>query len=145
MIGLNFSTQTIEHVEDHQGLVNEAYRLIKPGGYFILSGPFNWPIHEAPYDFFRFTKYGFKYILEQSNFHIVDIKENGGAWSNAGQTLINTIESTTPKKKFFKIIFKLYYIMNIRIVFNKLFNYMDNKFYSNSNTINYVVIAKKKL
>ena len=35
-----FSTQTIEHVEDHQGLVNEAYRLIKPGGFFIVSGPY---------------------------------------------------------------------------------------------------------
>lgn len=33
------STQTIEHVEDHQGLVNEAYRLLKPGGHFIISGP----------------------------------------------------------------------------------------------------------
>lgn len=34
-----FSTQTIEHVEDHQGLVNEAFRLVKPSGYFIVSGP----------------------------------------------------------------------------------------------------------
>ncbi|MBL0337288.1 MAG: class I SAM-dependent methyltransferase [Chitinophagaceae bacterium] len=40
------STQTIEHVQDHQGLVNEAYRLLKPGGYFILSGPMCWPLHE---------------------------------------------------------------------------------------------------
>jgi SAM-dependent methyltransferase len=38
-----FSTQTIEHVEDHQGLVIEAYRLMKPGGHFILSGPLYWP------------------------------------------------------------------------------------------------------
>jgi len=49
------STQTIEHVEDHQGLVNEAYRLLKPNGFFIISGPLYWPLHEEPYDFFRFT------------------------------------------------------------------------------------------
>ena len=62
-----FSTQTIEHVEDHQGLVNEAYRLIKPGGYFIVSGPLYWYLHEEPYDFLRFTKYGFKYIFEKQD------------------------------------------------------------------------------
>src|SRR5258708_786347 len=50
-----FSTQTIEHVADHNGLISEAFRLLKKGGYFIVSGPMTWPLHEEPYDFFRFT------------------------------------------------------------------------------------------
>jgi hypothetical protein len=30
---------------------------VKPG-VFYLSGPFNWQLHEEPYDF-RFSKHGF--------------------------------------------------------------------------------------
>ena len=68
-----FSTQTIEHVADHQGLANEAFRLLKPGGYFIVSGPLYWPLHEEPYDFFRFTKHGFTYVFEKAGFEVTEI------------------------------------------------------------------------
>ncbi|MEI9956305.1 MAG: class I SAM-dependent methyltransferase [Ferruginibacter sp.] len=65
-----FSTQTIEHVADHQGVINEAYRLLKPGGAIIVSAPLYWHLHEEPYDFFRFTKYGFEYIFNKAGFEI---------------------------------------------------------------------------
>ncbi|HTB33100.1 MAG TPA: class I SAM-dependent methyltransferase, partial [Bacteroidia bacterium] len=68
-----FSTQVIEHVDDHQALVKEAFRLLKPGGHFIVSGPMYWHLHEEPYDYFRFTKYGFKYILEKNGFSVAEI------------------------------------------------------------------------
>src|ERR1035437_1168707 len=31
-------TQVIEHVADHRGLIREAFRLLKSGGFLILSG-----------------------------------------------------------------------------------------------------------
>jgi len=46
-----FSTQVLEHVDDHQEAFSEISRVIKPGGYFIFSVPFTWELHEEPYDF----------------------------------------------------------------------------------------------
>jgi adenine/guanine phosphoribosyltransferase-like PRPP-binding protein len=99
-----FSTQTIEHVGDCQGLVNEAFRLLKPGGYFIVSGPMYWPLHEEPYDFYRFTKHGFKHLFDQAGFQTVEIIPNGGKWALLGQVIFHTLPSWLLLPKIFKII-----------------------------------------
>jgi len=138
------STQVIEHVEDHQGLVNEAFRLLKINGFFILSGPFNWHIHEEPYDFFRFSKYGFKYILEKAGFEVVKIMHNGGAWATLGQTINHTFMFTNPKAN--KVVRGIKYVfrkLKCYILVNKIFAYLDKKDANSINTLNYVIVAKK--
>ena len=141
------STQTIEHLEDHQGLINEAFRLLKPNGIFILSGPMYWPLHEEPYDFFRFTKYGFKYILEKSGFEIIDIKSNGGVWSVAGQALIHAFIPSVYNIKGFKgiILRKLLKLSGGVKSINKFFSKIDDEINDQSNTMNYVIVARKTL
>jgi SAM-dependent methyltransferase len=139
------STQTIEHVEDHQGLINEAYRLLKTGGYLILSGPMYWPLHEEPYDFFRFTKYGFKYILEKAGFSIVNIEANGGKWAVAGQAFLHALypqinNVSGIKGKTARALLKS--IGGIKGI-NRFFLYLDGKGTDYSNTMNYVIVAKK--
>ncbi len=139
------STQTIEHVEDHQGLLNEAFRLLKPGGHLILSGPMYWPLHEEPYDFFRFTKYGLTYLLKNSGFDVVTIKSNGGKWSVAGQALLHALMTDIRKFKsvrgrVFRRLFKIFGA--VRSV-NRFFLYMDTKYPDPTNTMNYVVVAQK--
>jgi SAM-dependent methyltransferase len=138
------STQTIEHVEDHQGLVNEAFRLLTPSGYFILSGPLYWPLHEEPYDFFRFTKYGFKYILENAGFKIVEIKSNGGKWSVAGQALLHAIVPSIYNIKGLKgiLLRKAFKLIGIKGI-NKFFSSVDDEINDEVNTMNYVIVAQK--
>lgn len=138
-----FSTQTIEHVEDHQGLVNEAYRLLKPGGYFILAGPFVWPLHEEPYDFFRFTKYGFKYILEKAGFEIVEITANGGMWSTSGLSLIHSFSHSKSKSIFMRISRFLFFKLKLIWLINSFFSWLDRIDYNPVNTMNYVIVARK--
>lgn len=139
-----FSTQTIEHVEDCQGLVNESFRLLKQGGYFILSGPFNWQLHEEPYDFFRFTKHGFKYMLEKAGFEVVEIIENGGMWAVNGQYLLKNIYNEHPNRnKKLRILFRILKKMKGVYLLNSLFEYLDKIDYNPINTINYVVVARK--
>lgn len=128
-----FSTQVIEHVEDHQALVKEAYRLLKPGGHFIISGPMYWPLHEEPYDYFRFTKHGFRYVLNKNNFEVLEILSNGGKWALMGQVIIHTMHPKLVEKKIF------------RIMVNRIFSYLDNKYFDDINTMNYVVVGKKEL
>ncbi|RZJ85386.1 MAG: class I SAM-dependent methyltransferase [Chryseobacterium sp.] len=139
------STQTIEHVEDHKGLIREAYRILDYGGYFILSGPLYWPLHEEPYDFFRFTKHGFRYLLEEANFEIVSIHSNGGKWSVAGQALIHALYPTVYNIKGVKgtIIRAISWCFGGIKTINKLFYYLDKKVPDYTNTMNYVIVALK--
>lgn len=67
---LSFSV--LEHLKEPQLHLNEAYRICKNGGKIFIQVPFQWAVHEAPYDYFRFTKYGLQYILGKAGF--VDIK-----------------------------------------------------------------------
>jgi SAM-dependent methyltransferase len=139
------STQTIEHVEDPQGLVNEAFRVLKPNGYLIISGPQYWPLHEEPFDFFRYTKYGFKYILEKAGFHVIVVNANGGKWAVAGQALIHAMFPTLFNIKGFKgkiIKFVATALGGVKTI-NKIFSYMDRKNPDHTNTMNYVIVAQK--
>lgn len=126
-----FCTQVIEHVDDHNKLLSEMFRLLKPNGYVILSGPMYWHLHEEPHDYFRFTKYGFKFAFEKQGFNAVEIIPNGGKWATFGQMIIHTFPNTLVKRRLF------------RKYNNKLFHYLDKRYFDPSNTMNYVVIAKK--
>ena len=53
--------------------------------------PFIWHIHEGPRDFFRFTKYGLKYLFEKTGFEIVEIKALSGFWVTFGQLFVYNI------------------------------------------------------
>ncbi|WP_316832723.1 class I SAM-dependent methyltransferase [Pedobacter aquatilis] len=140
-----FSSQTIEHVEDHQGLVNEAYRLLKPNGYFVLTGPMYWPLHEEPHDFFRFTKHGFRHILEKAGFEIIEINSNGGKWAVAGQALLHAVYPAMYNVKGIKgkLIKSMAFLLGGIKTINRIFTYLDTKNYDPVNTMNYVIVARK--
>lgn len=138
-----FSTQTIEHVADHQGVINEAFRLLKPGGSIIVSAPLYWYLHEEPYDFFRFTKYGFEYIFNKAGFEVTQIYSNGGMWATAGQSLIHAIEHSNSKNILVKSWRFLFYKLRLYWFLNSFFSWLDRVDYNPINTMNYVVVGKK--
>jgi SAM-dependent methyltransferase len=57
------TTEMLEHVKDPQRVVDEIQRILRPGGKVILTTRFVFPIHDAPFDFYRFTKYGLAHLL----------------------------------------------------------------------------------
>lgn len=139
-----FSTQAIEHIENHQEMINEAFRLIKPGGSFILSGPMYWPLHEEPHDYFRFTKHGFEIILKKAGFEITETLSNGGMWATSGQALIHSHANS--KSKFFpiRVLRFLFFRLRIYWIYNSFYKWLDKVDYNPINTMNYVIVAKKK-
>ena len=123
-----FSTQVIEHVADHNGMLSEAFRILKPGGKLIISGPMYWPLHEEPHDYFRFTKHGFSYLMSKHGFKDVIIQACGGKWALTGLVLLQSIPGR-PRI--------------INTILNPLFWWLDRKFPDENNTLNYVVVATK--
>lgn len=80
-IDLVFCTQVLEHVSRPWELLQECRRVIGPGGWLVLSAPFYWPIHEAPHDFFRFTRYGLESLLVSAGFARPRIVCDGGDYA----------------------------------------------------------------
>lgn len=61
-------------------MLNEAFRILKGGGAMILQVPFMWWVHEAPYDYFRYTHYGLKYMFKKAGFVNVEVYPQTGFW-----------------------------------------------------------------
>ncbi|MDX2047194.1 MAG: class I SAM-dependent methyltransferase [Chitinophagaceae bacterium] len=139
-----FSTQVLEHVDDHQKAFAEIYRVLKPGGYFIFSVPFTWELHEEPYDYFRFTKYGIDFLMSKYGFEKVEILANGGKWAAVGQLRVSMIWSRFRNKPRLSTIYKLFVkYCGIRIVLNSFYSLMDRLEYDELITLNYVCVARK--
>lgn len=72
------SLSVLEHLCEPQVMLREAYRILRPGGGIILQVPWQWWVHEAPYDYFRYTPYGLKYIFEKAGFVDVVVEPQSG-------------------------------------------------------------------
>jgi SAM-dependent methyltransferase len=66
-------TEVLEHLKEPQWAIDEMERVLLDGGKVVLTTRFIFPLHDTPDDYYRFTKYGLRYLLR--NWRIVEIKE----------------------------------------------------------------------
>jgi len=55
--------ETLQHVPAPERCISEAHRLLKPGGVFIGSIPFLYPVHRDPQDLIRLGPDGLEQLL----------------------------------------------------------------------------------
>ena len=67
----------LEHLPEYKLAFSEIYRIIKKKGNFVGSIPFIYQIHEAPEDYFRFTKKFLELNLKKYRFKQVKVKSLG--------------------------------------------------------------------
>jgi SAM-dependent methyltransferase len=70
--------QVLEHVPEPLGVLQEISRVLKPGGKLFLSAPQSWPQHQKPHDFYRYTSFGFHYLLQRAGLLPISITPMGG-------------------------------------------------------------------
>lgn len=86
-------TQVLEHVDNIEGFILEIRRVLRSGGNLILTAPFCWQEHEKPYDFYRFTSFGAKDILERSGFSVKECVKTTGSIETIAQLMSAYISS----------------------------------------------------
>jgi SAM-dependent methyltransferase len=74
------NTQVLEHVQRPWEVIRECCRILKPGGRLLLTVPQSSPIHEAPYHYFNFTKYGLELLFRDAGLETESIKAKGGSF-----------------------------------------------------------------
>lgn len=98
-------TQVLEHIPHPQKAISEMYRVLKPGGFALVTVPQLNELHEEPHDYFRYTCFGLKTICEEVGFEVVDIDQRGGYHACKTQMKIRYwIDRLNPyKRKVFMI------------------------------------------
>ena len=64
----------LEHIFNHQFLISEMFRVLKPNGLVVGSAPFLIKIHPDPYDFFRYSKQGLEKLFQEAGFREVKVE-----------------------------------------------------------------------
>jgi SAM-dependent methyltransferase len=75
------SISVLEHLYRPTMMLSESLRILKPNGHLYMQVPFQWHVHEAPFDYFRFTSYGLERLLTEAGFEGIEVTPNGGFWA----------------------------------------------------------------
>ena len=67
--------EVLEHVKEPKKALSEIYRVLSHNGKLIMSTPFILGIHDEPYDYYRFTKYGLEYLLSDFKIEIQETND----------------------------------------------------------------------
>ena len=87
------SLEVLEHVPAPWLAIEEIYRILKPGAHFVLTVPHLSRLHDVPYDYYRFTRYGIDYLLRRSGFEVITIEEKAGLATFLGHQLSTVLIS----------------------------------------------------
>lgn len=72
------ATEVLEHCPEPSVVLKEIRRVLKPGGVFFFTVPYIWPLHDAPYDFFRYTPFALEKLLVEAGFEHAQVQALGG-------------------------------------------------------------------
>jgi len=87
-------SNVLEHIAEPDLFLKEGNRVLKSGGTIVGTIPFMLGVHQAPYDYNRFTDYMLKHLLAKAGFIDVEIQTLS--------TPYNTYTSMTGN--FFKVV-----------------------------------------
>ncbi|MFH1202124.1 MAG: methyltransferase domain-containing protein [Candidatus Omnitrophota bacterium] len=134
------STQVLEHLPEPRMSLQEAFRVLKKGGYLILTAPMVWELHETPFDYYRFTKYGLINLAEGAGFKIIYIKARGGIWAVVGQRLSSIVYRLRGEpKSIITMAIKVLFC----VVIQALFLILDKVNKDERETLGYIMVAQK--
>lgn len=89
--GAAINIVVLEHVRDPGAVLEELSRVLAPGARLLLAAPQEWGVHQAPHDYFRYTRSGLQWLLERAGFGDIEIEAGGGFFTLLGRRLLDSI------------------------------------------------------
>jgi len=83
---------TIEHLIEPACALAEIARTLAPNAPLLLVAPFEWEVHQAPHDYFRYTRYGLEHLLKKSGYDAIDVRAAGGFFRLLARRLLNGLQ-----------------------------------------------------
>ncbi len=80
-------TQVFEHLPHPEKSAAEVFRVLKKGGHLVMTVPQMNELHEEPYDFFRYTKFGLQTLFTEAGFAVVSCEQRGGYFTLVAQLI----------------------------------------------------------
>ena len=68
----------LEHIAEPHALIAEIARVLAPGGKLIAMVPFFYPVHEAPHDHYRYTRFALERMCERAGLKVTELAPYGG-------------------------------------------------------------------
>jgi SAM-dependent methyltransferase len=72
------ATEVLEHCPDPARVLAEIRRVLKPGGVLLVTVPFLWPLHDVPYDEYRYTPFALERLLREAGYEDICVTALGG-------------------------------------------------------------------
>jgi SAM-dependent methyltransferase len=83
-------TEVLEHVARPSAVLAELGRVLQPGGRLCMTVPFVWPLHEEPFDFYRYTPHALEEMLGDAGFVEVRLEPRTGYLTTLAQVAAMT-------------------------------------------------------
>lgn len=150
---LLFCSQTLEHIQNPNMVMNEFERVLKPGGFLWLTAPFYYEEHEIPYDYYRYTRYGLQHLVQQAGLTIESIEWLEGYFGTLAYQLKEAARALPVGPVEFKLgiigwlIFVPIGIVKLSFaILSIIFTWIDmqSKYESKGHCKNYALIAFKR-
>jgi SAM-dependent methyltransferase len=71
------ASDVLEHIYKPHILLAEMFRVLRPGGVALINMPFLYWVHEAPYDFYRYTRFAVECMAKDVGFQIEELHSIG--------------------------------------------------------------------
>ena len=72
-------SDVLEHIPTPEHIWKEMSRILATGGKIIMNVPFYYCLHETPHDYFRYTEFELRRLVEDSGLRLVLLSPIGGA------------------------------------------------------------------
>jgi SAM-dependent methyltransferase len=130
----------ITYLPEPARLLDEAFRVLKPGGSLLLEFTQMAPLHDEPHDYFRYTRYGAEWLLRRAGFEPVDYIPVGGLWARVGLSMIAALNRLN--RGPWRIVSELP-VRALYIVIQLAFAALDWAFFDPREVLAHLVVARR--
>lgn len=144
--------QVMEHLPNPLAVLREFRRVLKPEGKLICTCPLFYAEHETPYDFYRYTQFGHRYLFDKAGLEIESLDWMEGYFGTIGYQMESIYKDLPINPAKFPVGALGYLVVPIFVsvkyasfVLAGLFYRLDTRFRYTASGMpkNYVVIARK--